>query len=46
MRTLLTLGAYPSCKNEAGVTALESATDAEIVAVFNEQLLHCIAQKE
>ncbi|KAF6023715.1 hypothetical protein EB796_017981 [Bugula neritina] len=46
VRTLLTLGAYPSCKNEAGVTALESATDAEIVAVFNEQLLHCIAQKD
>ncbi|XP_067942054.1 uncharacterized protein [Watersipora subatra] len=44
VRTLLTLGAFPSCKNEAGLSALETSTSPEITAIFNELLLHNIAQ--
>lgn len=43
MRALLTSGAFPACKNEDGQTALEIAEDKDIVGVFNEQLLHNIA---
>lgn len=43
MRTLLSLGAYPTCKNADGLTALQSTEDKDIIAVFNEQLLHNIA---
>lgn len=43
VRTLLTLGAFPSCKNVAGQTALEVTNNADIIAIFNEQMLHSIA---
>lgn len=44
MRALLNSGAFPACKNEEGLTALEMADDdKDIVGVFNEQLLHNIA---